>query len=179
MLPVIAMLAMATASMASAPKQQQSFGQWRTYIVLEGAPMQRGWANTEQDLGTVFGLACGQVCKYYLVSPTPCAEGTEYKALAANRTESGEIRLRCMHLDVVDGLIVQDDASIERLLVGDTISFAVPLGDGKFNISRFSLNGAKQAIATVVGHWKQEGGSAHAPDDDSKVPDQKLNDTTL
>jgi len=179
MLPLIAFVAMAVTTGGPASEQTQSFGKWHTHIVLNGASMQSGSAYTEDGPGTGFGVACGRVCTFYLVSPIPCVDGTEYKALAANRTETGEIRLRCMHLDVGDGLIPQDGALIEELLTGDTISFAFPLRDGQFNISSFSLNGAKQALAAVVGRWKQEGGTVHAPDDGSKAADPGLNDTTL
>ena len=179
MLPLIAIMAMTTAAGAQPPEQEQSFGHWHTHIVLNGASMQSGSAYTENGPDTGFGVACGRLCTFYLVPPIPCVEGTEYKVLAANRTDADEIRLRCVHSDVGDGLTADYGARIEALLTGDTISFAFPLDKGQFNISRFSLNGAKQAIAAVVGRWQQQGGPIHAPDDDSKVPDQKLNDTTL
>ena len=178
MLPLIAIMAMAAAG-AQPPEQEQTFGRWHTHIVLNGASMQSGSAYTEDGPDAGFGVACGQLCTFYLVSPTPCVEGTEYKVLAANRTETEEVRLRCMHSDVGDGLTADYSARVEALLTGDTISLALPLANGKFNISRFSLDGAKPALAAVVGRWKREGGTAHAPDDGDKTPAPVLNDTTL
>jgi len=178
MLPLIAIMAMAAAG-AQPPEQEQRFGRWHTHIVLYGASMQSGSAYTDNGPGTGVGVACGQLCTFYLVSPIPCIEGTEYKVLAANRTDADEIRLRCVHSDVGDGLTADYDARIEALLTGDTISFAFPLDKGQFNISRFSLDGAKPALAAVVGRSKREGGTAHAPDDGDKTPAPVLNDTTL
>jgi hypothetical protein len=179
MLPLIALMAMAATTGGPASEQTQSFGDWHTHIVLNGASMQSGSAYTENGPGTGFGVACGRVCTYYLVSPIPCVQDTEFKALAASRTDADEIRLRCLRVNSIDSLVTQDGARIEALLTGDTISFAFPLDNGQFNISSFSLNGAKQALTAVVGRWKQQGATVPAPDDRSKAADPGLNDTTL
>jgi len=104
--------------------------------------------------GEEFGLVCTDTCKYMISIALPCREGVEIPAIINSEADAPAIGLTCSHSGAYSTLDLSD-TDIEKLLVGSNIAFALPTASEPIHVLRFSLAGARDAIASVQAQWKQ------------------------
>ena len=115
-------------------------------------------AYTTNASASVFGLACGDGCVFYLAVRLRCEDGALYPGMMNIESGAYPLMFRCLLLEAdVPVLAVQDnedlpDITVERGEVG----FTIPLESGAFNVSRFSLKGSGEAVdrAIAIGEEK-------------------------
>jgi len=105
-------------------------------------------ALTTNDDGSLFGLLCGKSCSYYLNTGQSCDVGTDYPGLLSAAQGSIPLTLRCLHVkeegEEYSILLIDEDLS-EALEGASQIGVVVPLENGRFHVSRFSMAGAVEA----------------------------------
>ncbi len=109
-------------------------------------------AYTIADANTSFGVFCssGQ-CLFYLHHSLNCTPGAKYSVLMNSPSISTALTMECT---LINGNIFQIlhpfDAVLRAVQAGESIGFAVALQSGDFAVTRFTLQGAKQAIDKVL-----------------------------
>jgi hypothetical protein len=108
-------------------------------------------AYTFNESNSAFGVLCMEKCVYYVDMKIKCTDGDKYSALMATTTGASSVKLNCLVLkDRFVNIIEPFDDVTEHIKDSENIGFAIALKSGKFNVSRFSLNGSIPAISRVV-----------------------------
>lgn len=108
-------------------------------------------ARTENESGSVFGMLCGTSCVYFVNFQKDCDAGDKYPAMINGPLGAFPITLSCYHIEKLRVLTFQvEDNAINMLADKGEIGFAIPLGDGKFGVSRFSLQGGLEAVGAAI-----------------------------
>jgi hypothetical protein len=142
-------LALALAiAIASAPAyaRKATYGDW---IAEEAGDYTEAYTSNES--GSVFGLICGRECVFYLNILHKCERGDSYPAMINSDAGAYSVDLKCFVLDgdyIMTFSATGDFADI--LEAGGTIGFAVPLANGQFGVSRFSLKGGIDAASAAT-----------------------------
>ena len=157
-----AIIALAMLGAAPAVAQDQAPGQWRV------AKVQGAWtAYTTNGSGSVLGVSCASTCRYYMNDGMICNVGGLYGVMVA-APDPRDLHLSCEHVANTALLFFRDD--IGWRLAGDFVAFAMPVGDARFSVFRFSLAGAKEAVAMAAMRSKQGGASASSPKPGDGLP---------
>ena len=157
-----AIIALAMFGASPAVAQDQVPGQWRV------AKVQGAWtAYTTNGSGSVLGVSCASTCRYYMNDGMICNVGGLYGVMVA-APDPRDLHLSCEHVANTALLFFRDD--IGWRLAGDFIAFAMPVGDARFSVFRFSLAGAKEAVAMAAMRSKQGGASASSPKPGDGLP---------
>jgi hypothetical protein len=115
-------------------------------------------AYTTNESGSVFGILCGKTCVFYLNMRTTCTKNNIYPAMINSHAGSAAIRLRCHIVDDRYLLLTEAEESyFDMLGEGGVVGFAIPLENGKFSVSRFSLTGGMSAVKRAVDRAIQKG----------------------
>jgi len=105
-------------------------------------------ALTNNPDGSLFGLLCGKTCSYYLNTGQICDVGADYPGLLSAAEGSIPVTLRCLHVkeegEEYSILLIDEDLT-EALKGASQIGVVVPLENGQFHVSRFSMAGAAEA----------------------------------
>ena len=173
MFRMIALMAMAAGS--PVPDQAQSFDQWRTETLQNGTVR----AYTQNRSGSVFGISCHQLCRYYVDVSKRCTEGDVYNHPVSGDGGGTEVTLECRTQNGSQVFSVKDDSGMIPLLKGSALSFAFATESGRFSFSRFSLSGSRQVIAWAIAHWKQSKASQDLQQGGGAKSDGAINDTVL
>ena len=157
-----AIIALAMLGASAADAQDRAPGQWRV------AKVQDAWtAYTTNGSGSVLGVSCARTCRYYMNDGLICDVGGLYGVMVA-APDPRDLRLNCEHVANTALLFFNED--IGWRLAGDFIAFAMPVGDARFSVFRFSLAGAKEAVAMAAMRSKQGGASASSPKPGDGLP---------
>ena len=111
-----------------------------------------------------FGMYCsGDQCLFYLHDFLICQPGTKSPVLMSGINTTAAISMQCAQ---VGGSLFQIlepfNAVLDVLKTGGFVGFAVPLQNGTFGFSRFSLGGSSEAIKRALqdaANSKKPGGS--------------------
>ena len=121
----------------------------RDWVVSEYGVYTGAYTNNADEI--VFGVLCSDDCTFYLSSGDACDDGEVYPAMINSREGSAALELRCVRIDghtlLSAGMI---DPYIDLLRGGGVVGFAMPLASGHFEIFRFSLDGAVEAVARAA-----------------------------
>ena len=135
----------AVAAAKSSPASEQTFGQWH---VRSG---QDNWtAYTKDASGRMFGMTCYKSCNFVLAMNKPCKDGETLEAMMSGPRGEKVIPIHCWSNRDYSMFDV-DDQDLGSHLNGNFIGFALAVADGMFAVARFSLEGAKEALA-AIGH---------------------------
>jgi len=135
----------AVAAAKSSPASEQTFGQWH---VRSG---QDNWtAYTKDASGRMFGMTCYKSCNFVLAMNKPCKDGETLEAMMSGPLGEKVIPIHCWSNRDYSMFDI-DDPDLGSHLDGNFIGFALALADGMFAVARFSLEGAKEALA-AIGH---------------------------
>lgn len=132
----------------SAGAQERQFGDWHTGALDDGSGGYAGTINDSGGLLTVFCYKEGNACIWSLVVDLNCEQDATYPVLvnADNGAASSEVVCRKIRNDK-PGYVFKNFALIDSSVrKSQRIGFAAPLQSGQFNVSRFSLKGATQAL---------------------------------
>lgn len=143
MFPMIVAMVMAAAAAPSAAAPDQA-SRWLLYPDAQHPLM----AYVANEGGDQLQLDCTQTCKYRLVLAKPCIEGVVTPAIANGEAKDVPIVFTCRR----DGewmVLDMDGPDLGELFAGDQLAFAMSSPDELINVKRFSLAGAKEAIAAV------------------------------
>ncbi|WP_116091075.1 hypothetical protein [Sphingomonas crusticola] len=106
-------------------------------------------AVTTNEAGSLFGLLCGTTCSYYINNGKACEVGVTYPGLISGANGALAVTLRCLHVreegEEYAVFLVDEDVT-EMLGEAAEIGIVVPLANGQFNVSRFSMAGASEAL---------------------------------
>jgi hypothetical protein len=104
-------------------------------------------AVTTNESGSFFGLLCGKTCSYYLNPEKDCEMGAVFPGLINGAAGAMAITLRCLHIkeDGEDHSVMLIDEDLAEALDGEEIGVVIPLENGQFHVSRFSMAGAAEA----------------------------------
>ena len=158
MFRIIAIVAMAAAAPSAFPPDEMA--RWQ----VSSTPPRPLEAYIRNTAGEEYGLVCTDTCKYMISIALTCKEGAAIPAIVNSEADAPAIGLTCGHSGAYSTLELSD-MDIERLLVGGNIAFALPTASEPIHVSRFSLVGARDAIASVRTQWKQ----AHAGEGTSET----------
>ena len=95
----------------------------------------------------VFGMLCSADCSFYLADGNECEDGEDYPAMINASRGSAALELRCVMLDGFPVLSAgRTDPYLDVVKGGGIVGFAMPLASGRFEVFRFSLDGAAEAV---------------------------------
>lgn len=99
-----------------------------------------------------FGMYCnGDQCLFYLHDSLLCQPGSKSPVLMSGINATAAIGLQCTQVGGVLFQILEPFNSVlDTLKLGGFVGFAVPLQNGTFGFSRFSLQGASEAIKKTL-----------------------------
>lgn len=99
-----------------------------------------------------FGMYCsGEQCLFYLHDSLLCQPGSKSPVLMSGINSTASIGLQCAQVGGVLFQILEPFNSVlDTLKTGGFVGFAVPLQNGSFGFSRFSLRGASEAIKKTL-----------------------------
>lgn len=125
----------------------QSYDRW-TLEVRENQTE----AYTRNDSNMTFGIYCANnQCVFYVHATTPCLPNQSYPALVSTALLSRAITMQCSLVGNKLFLIANPFNTIfQATQIGDQINFAFPIQGGEFLTTRFSLQGARQAITETL-----------------------------
>jgi hypothetical protein len=105
-------------------------------------------AYTSPEPDTTFGLFCSaESCIFYLHQSLACKPNEKYSVLLNSQNISTAITMKCTPIGAnLFWILSPFNTILKATQTGDQIGFAVALQSGAFAVSRFSLNGATQAI---------------------------------
>ena len=99
-----------------------------------------------------FGLYCqADQCMFYLHDSLRCQPGAKSPTLMSGSGSAASLNIQCTQINGVFFQILEPfNAVLEEVKRGGFVSFAVPLQNGTFGISRFSLNGGFDAVKKAL-----------------------------
>lgn len=108
-------------------------------------------AYTFNESDASFGLFCMEKCFYYVDMNVKCKEGDKYSALMATSNGSTSVTLNCFTLKDRWISLIEPFDDVSTMIKGsESVGFAIALKSGKFNVSRFSLNGSSKAMEAIL-----------------------------
>lgn len=134
----------------SAHAQKQRVGSW----TVETADAYTE-AFTGNDSGSTFGFLCiAGTCSFYLDTNTRCEEDSKTPLLVNANSGSTYVVSSCLHFRSSTGTryinSISDKDVVTAISSGRVIGFAMPLANGDFKVTRFSLEGAMAATTRAV-----------------------------
>ena len=141
----------------------ERFGDW-TADLHEGVSE----ARTANASGATFGLLCGDECIFYLDLGTACEANRAYSGTVASVHESFPIALTCRRVGDVFVFTTAATGDYEDLIGNcPEVGFAIDGTAGGPTLARFSLAGAREAIAAAIEAAGSHGQRRALPDTSS------------
>lgn len=148
----------AMAGVLSAPRTFAQTKTFREWVVGVTSDKEGVFAATMNESGGVFGEYCypsSATCVWLLSNDTNCEDGSTYPVLVNTDTGSASTKILCKKIDgkarYVFASYEEIETSIKR---ARWIGMAFPMQDGRFQVSRFSLAGAAEAVSFIEGKMK-------------------------
>ncbi|MBU3547276.1 hypothetical protein [Polynucleobacter sp. MWH-Jannik1A5] len=107
---------------------------------------------------TSFGIYCqADQCMFYLHDSLRCHPGSKSPILMSGLGNAASLNMQCAQINGVLFQILEPfNVVLDEVKRGGLVSFAVPLQNGSFGVSRYSLNGGFEAVRKAL----QEAGNA-------------------
>ena len=107
---------------------------------------------------TSFGMYCqADQCMFYLHDNLRCQPGSKSPILMSGLGNAASLTIQCAQINGVLFQILEPfNTVLNEVKRGGIVSFAAPLQNGSFGVSRFSLNGGFEAVRQAL----QEAGNA-------------------
>jgi hypothetical protein len=126
--------------------EKVTFGDW----MVQTSP---GSIEASTSVGeTSFGLYCQtDQCMFYLHDSLRCQPGAKSPTLMSGTGSAASVNIQCTQINGVLFQILEPfNVVLEEVKRGGFVSFAVPLQNGTFGVSRFSLNGGFDAVKKAL-----------------------------
>jgi hypothetical protein len=150
---IFAFLSAFTVSPSIAEPRSGSVKDWTFRLFDDGSAR----AQTLNDSGSVLGVYCvaAKNCQAYLLASTDCEENGKYPVLMNSTSGAKALDTTCTNIGTPDSkprfaLLFDDFESVVNLMFKDRVAgFSIPMADGTFKVTRFSLDGSNEALAAV------------------------------
>ncbi len=143
-------LAVTAGSARAAPVPEKTFGDWTVAAMADGSG---AYAATMNDSKGLLGLYCYKEsgnCIWLLANDIQCQDERRYPVLANSDSGALSTVIVCMKLGDRPRYAFADFDEIEgAILKSEWLGIAFPLASGRFTVSRYSLQGAKEAVALL------------------------------
>jgi hypothetical protein len=140
-------VAVAALCSVSAAAQEKRFGAWTVGVMAGNGG---AFAATTNDSGGLLGLYCyrdGGKCLWLLKNDIGCDDGSKYPVLVNSDSGAASTEIVCLKLGGKPRYAFADFDTIDSTVrMSDWIGFAFPLRSGRFQVSRFPLDGASRAL---------------------------------
>lgn len=111
------------------------------------------FAASINDSGGILGKYCYRAadsCMWLLAVDVSCDDGAEYPILVNSEVGAAYLRLLCKPIEGKNRYIFMDyDTMDKAVLGGKQVGIAFPMQSGRFQVSRFNVNQAAEALATL------------------------------
>ena len=121
----------------------ETFGDWAVERFNDGTTI----ASTQNPSGSRLIIFCDKSCSVIFDLNIPCDVKGEFAALINTPDRAFNVNLKCetyTHGTVMSTELTQP--ILDSIDIGGQFGIAVPLKNGEFSVSRFSLTGAKVAV---------------------------------
>jgi hypothetical protein len=142
--------------LGAASAQTMRFDAWVVGVPGDASGV---YAATDNSSGSMLAFTCPFTddCHYRLITPNTCVEGEKYPGVLSTNKGAISVTLHCLSIVGWDsnrggvlGLAPFDNVDL-AVREGRDLGIAVPLKNGQFHVSRFSLIGSSAAINYVNG----------------------------
>jgi len=136
--------------------QKTVIGDW----VVQTSP---GSIEASTSVGTTsFGMYCqADQCMWYLHDKLRCQPGSKSPILMSGLGNAASLTIQCAQINGVLFQILEPfNTVLNEVKRGGIVSFAVPLQNGSFGVSRFSLSGGFEAVRQAL---HEAGNAKEAP----------------
>jgi hypothetical protein len=127
--------------------QVKTFRDWAVGVTADKEGL---FAATVNESGGVFGEYCYPAqsnCWWVLSNDTICEDGSKYPVLVNTDKGSASTQIVCMKVDGKSRYVFAPYKEIETIIEGARwLGMAFPMQNGRFQVSRFSLDGAAEAV---------------------------------
>jgi hypothetical protein len=153
-----------------ADAQGRQFGAWAAGVMdgKEGV-----FAATVNDSGGVLGQYCFREtgsCVWLLANDADCEDGAKYPVLVNTDSGAANNTIRCVKVDGKARYLFENFDIIDGAVRSASwFGIAFPMKSGRFQVSRFSMQGAAQAVALM-----RKAAEASATPASSTTTDQSL-----
>lgn len=141
-------LATALLSTSSAVEAQtQQFGSWAVRVTEGNETL---YAGTVNDSNAVFGQFCYPSegsCYWLLANNIQCSSGSRYPVLVNADSGASSLEVLCLQIDETSRYAFTNFDAIDAVVKGSQrLGIAFPMANGLFQVNRFSLEGATDAV---------------------------------
>jgi hypothetical protein len=130
--------------------QERKFGAWSVRLGDDGG----AYAGTTNESGGFLAQFCfreQERCVWTLSVNLNCEDGSTYTALVNSDSGAFATQIVCKKFD--DNTTAYKFTDFDRIdstiRTSEWVGFAFPLASGRFQVSRFPMNGASSAVATL------------------------------
>lgn len=145
---ILVVAAVLGAGAARAEPAEKKFKSWTVGALQKGEGL---YAATANDSGGVLAQFCYreiEKCVWVLANDIKCDEDHRYPVLVNADSGALSTQIVCVKVGSSSRYAFTDFDRIDKaILESEWIGFAFPMASGKFTVSRFSLAGAKEAVA--------------------------------
>lgn len=151
-------------SLAAQSGRRLTYGDWTVVLSDDETDL---IAVTEQDDDKMLAYRCftsQKQCAHVIVPATSCEEGQTYPVLV--NASSASLALDCVCSENENGMyefVPTDWDGFHNILTNSRgyVGFAIPLASGQFKVVRFSLDGAKRAMAAAEAAVRKDSSEYH------------------
>lgn len=130
------------------PAQERRFGSWEVGLIVGNEGV---YAATINDSKAIFGQYCffeNGKCLWLLANDIDCQTGSEYAVLVNSDAGASSLKLMCVKIEGKARYAFAEFNEIDQAIrVVSKFGIAFPLQSGLFQVNRFSVDGATQAIS--------------------------------
>ena len=131
-----------------AAAQEKTFGAWTVGVAGDREGV---YAATVNESGGLLGQYCfreNEKCLWLMANDVNCEDGSSYAVLVNAETGAATVTLRCAKIGGKPRYLFEDFDVIDKAVRGASwFGVAFPLQNGRFQVSRFAMNGASAALA--------------------------------
>ena len=150
---VFSFLSAFAVSQSNAEPRSASVKDWSFKLFDDGS----AGAQTLNDSGLALGVYCAAAknCQAYLLASMDCEENGKYPVLMNSTSGAQALNTTCANISTPDSkprfaLFFDDFEAVVSLMFKDRVAgFSIPMADGTFKVSRFSLDGSNEALTAV------------------------------
>jgi hypothetical protein len=165
-LATLAISAISQPSKAETPVSSKTIRDWTFKAFADGS----SGAQTVNESGSTLGVYClaEQQCTLFLQAETKCEPDAKYPLMVNADSGAIAVSTTCNSYGSAGAkdsfaLFFDDFQSIFNIVLKNhTIGFSIPMANGMFKVTRFSLEGSNEVMAAVSQSIKGKGGAKPA-----------------
>jgi hypothetical protein len=140
-------------STANAEPQSVAVKDWTVKLFDDGS----SGAQTSNDSGSSFGVYCTDEknCVAFLLASTDCDDSSKYPVLLNSTSGAMALATTCANISTPGSkqrfaLVFDDFSTVLNIALKDRmVGFSIPMANGAFKVTRFSLDGSNEAVTAM------------------------------